>query len=53
MTLGRVEEVLDEVQEEATRDFTPETFRYIRETLNRVRVALGLDPRLEEDRDDS
>lgn len=48
MTLGRVEEVLDEVEADARHDYTPETLRYVREALNRVRVALGLDVRLEE-----
>lgn len=47
MTLGRIEEVLDEVEAEAKLDYTPETFKYVREALNRVRVELGLDLSLE------
>jgi len=47
MTLGRVEEVLNEVEADAKFDYTPETFRYVREALNRVRVALRLDPSLD------
>ena len=43
MTLGRVEEVLDEVEADAERDFSPETRRYIVETLNEIRRRLGLD----------
>ena len=42
MTLGRIEEVLDEVEEDAVRDFKPETFRYIKETLDEIRRRLGL-----------
>ena len=45
MTLGRVEEVLDEVQEDVARDYRPETMRYIVEVLNEVRIRLGLDAR--------
>jgi hypothetical protein len=43
MTLGRVEEVLDEVEADARRDYTPETLRYVLETLNEIRSRLGLD----------
>lgn len=45
MTLGRVEEVLDEVQEGAASDYRPETMKYIVEVLNEVRTRLGLDAR--------
>jgi len=45
MTLGRVEEVLDEVQEDAESDYSPDTLRYIVEVLNEVRTRLGLDAR--------
>lgn len=45
MTLGRMEEILDEVQADARHDYVPETFRYIVDTLNEVRVRLGLDRR--------
>ena len=48
MTLGRVEEVLDEVQEDASLDYRPETYRYIVETLNEVRTRLKLDTRDED-----
>lgn len=44
MTLGRVEEVLDEVEADARRDFRPETLKYVIETLDAVRRQLGLDP---------
>jgi hypothetical protein len=43
MTLGRVEEVLDEVETDARRDFRPETLRYVIETLDEIRRRLGLD----------
>lgn len=43
MTLGRVEEVLDEVAEDAERDYSPATLRYVLETLNEVRRKLGID----------
>ena len=43
MTLGRIAEVLDELEEDARYDYSPETFRYVRETLNEVRKRLGLD----------
>lgn len=42
MTLGRVEEVLDEMEAEAERDYTPQTLRYIVETLDEIRRRLGL-----------
>lgn len=45
MTLGRVEEVLDEVQEDVASDYRPETMKYIVEVLNEVRIRLGLDAR--------
>lgn len=45
MTLGRIEEILDEVQGEAEMDYRPETFRYVLDTLNEVRYRLGLDRR--------
>jgi hypothetical protein len=48
MTLGRLEEVLDEVQAEAKLDYRPETFRYILEALNAVRERLLLDTRGED-----
>lgn len=44
MTLGRVEEVLDEVESDARRDYRPETLRYVVKTLDEVRRRLGLDP---------
>lgn len=43
MTLGRVEEVLNEVEADTERDYRPETFKYVRETLNEIRRRLGLD----------
>jgi hypothetical protein len=43
MTLGRVEEVLGEVEADARRDFRPETLKYVVETLDEVRRRLGLD----------
>lgn len=43
MTLGRIAEVLDEIEADAERDFTPNTLRYIRDTLDEVRRRLGLD----------
>lgn len=42
MTLGRVEEVLDEMEVEAAADFKPETFRYVKETLDEIRRRLGI-----------
>lgn len=48
MTLGRLEEVLDEMDAEAKLDFRPETFKYIHEALNEVRRRLGLDLRNED-----
>lgn len=48
MTLGRIEEVLDEVQGEAEMDYRPETFRYVLEALNEVRTRLQLDTRGED-----
>ena len=44
MTLGRVEEVLDEVEDDVERDYSPETRRYIVEVLDDIRRRLGLDP---------
>lgn len=49
MTLGRVEEILDEVEADARRDYRPETLRYVLEALNRVRNELGLDVHLVEE----
>jgi len=43
MTLGRIEEVLDEVETEARADFSSETLRYVVETLDTIRRRLGLD----------
>jgi hypothetical protein len=43
MTLGRVEEVLDEVESDARHDFRPETLKYVIETLDEIRRRLGLD----------
>ena len=43
MTLGRVEEVLNEVEEDTARDFSAGTHRYIIETLDDIRRRLGLD----------
>lgn len=45
MTLGRLAEVLDEMQEDAERDFRPETLKYVIETLNEIRRRSGLDTR--------
>jgi hypothetical protein len=42
MTLGRVEEVLYEVEADALRDYRPETFKYVLETLNEIRQRLEL-----------
>jgi hypothetical protein len=49
MTLGKVEEVLDEIETDVRRDYRPETLKYVLETLNRVRHELGLPLRLEEE----
>lgn len=43
VTLGRVEEILDEVEADARRDYRPETLRYVIEALDEVRRRLGLD----------
>lgn len=43
MTLGKVEEVLYEVEADALRDYKPETFKYVLETLNTIRERLGLE----------
>ncbi len=43
MTLGRVEEVLNEVEADLRYSHTPETFRYVVEALDTVRRELGLD----------
>jgi len=48
VTLGRVEEILDEVEADARRDYRPETLKYILDTLNEVRRRLGLDLRNED-----
>lgn len=49
MTLGRVEEVLDEMEAEARLDFKPETLRYVLETIDEIRRRLGLDPSEDEE----
>jgi len=43
MTLGRLEEILDEMEDEARRDFRPETFKYVLETIDEIRRRVGLD----------
>lgn len=48
MTLGRLEEILDELQEDAARDYSPETLRRVLDVLNEVRRRVGLDLRGDE-----
>ena len=43
MTLGRLEEILDEIEADARRDYQPETLKYVIETLDAVRRQLDLD----------
>ena len=43
MTLGKIKEVLDEVETAAYFDYTPETRRYVIETIDDIRRRLGLD----------
>jgi len=53
MTLGKIEEILDEIEFNARKDYKPETFKYILEVLNNIREELNLDKSNKESREEN